>query len=359
MSASLHARFALAYPGFRLDAEFSAPEQGITALFGPSGSGKTTLLRCIAGLTRAPGGQFRIGEACWQDEARGLFLPTHRRPLGYVFQEASLFPHLTVRGNLAYGWQRVPPAGRRVPFEQAVDLLGLAHLLPRWPQGLSGGERQRVAIGRALLAAPRLLLMDEPLAGLDRASKAEILPYLQRLRAELALPVLYVSHDLDEVARLADHVVVLREGRVVESGAALRLVPGLGPALAGEGEPTALIDAEVRGYDPRERLAELSFPGGRILMACPAAPPGPRVRVGVHARDVSLALRPPEGLSILNVLPVTVVAVEADGHGQVLVRLDAGGTELLARITQRSRAALGIAPGLRCHALIKGVALLH
>jgi molybdate transport system ATP-binding protein len=359
MNASIEARFAVEHPGFRLDAAFSVPAQGVTALFGPSGSGKTTVLRCIAGLQRARPGLLRVGEAWWQDDARGLFLAPHRRSLGYVFQEASLFPHLTVRGNLAYGWRRVPAAERRLAFDAVVALLGLEPLLERWPQGLSGGERQRVAIGRALLAAPRLLLLDEPLASLDVASKAEILPYLVRLRAELALPMLYVSHDLDEVARLADHVLVLRAGRVVRSGEAVALVPGLSAGPAGEGEPTALIATEVRGYDAQERLVELAFAGGRLWMASPAAPRGPRVRVAVHARDVSLALQPPTGLSILNVLPVQVTAVEPQGNGQILVRLDANGTELLALITQRSRTALDVVPGLRCHALIKGVALLH
>jgi molybdate transport system ATP-binding protein len=361
VNGSLAARFALEFPAFRLQADFSAPGQGVTALFGPSGSGKTTVLRCIAGLLRAPQGRLQVGPETWQDEARGVFLPTHRRPLGYVFQEPSLFPHLSVRGNLAYGWRRVPAAQRRVPFAQAVTLLGLEHLLARSTHALSGGERQRVAIGRALLAGPRLLLLDEPLASLDRASKAEILPYLERLRAELSLPMLYVSHDLDEVARLADHVVVLRAGRVTQSGPAAAVVSGLAGSAAGaaaDAEPTALVEAEVAGHDPRDALTELRFAGGRLWVSAPARPAASQVRLRVHARDVSLALAPPREVSILNVLPVTVREVLPAATGQVLVRLDAGGAELLALITRRSRDALAVAPGLRCYALIKGVALL-
>ncbi|HKI97419.1 MAG TPA: molybdenum ABC transporter ATP-binding protein [bacterium] len=359
MNGALEVSFVLRFPAFRLDAAFTAPGEGVTALFGPSGSGKTTVLRCIAGLVRAPQGRLQLGGVCWQDESRALFLPPHRRPLGYVFQESSLFPHLSVRGNLAYGWKRVPAAERRVPFDQAVALLGLGHLLERTPQGLSGGERQRVAIGRAVLAGPRLLLLDEPLANLDRASKAEILPYLERLRAELGLPMLYVSHDLDEVSRLADHLVVLRDGRVTDAGPATRVVSGLGRVLAAEGEPTAVLEATPAGHDARYQLAELSFAGGRLWVSAAVPPAVPRVRVRVHARDVSLALYPPQDVSILNVLPVTVREAQPDAGGQVLVRLDAGGTELLALITRKSHEALRIAPGLHCHALIKGVAILH
>jgi molybdate transport system ATP-binding protein len=362
MSDAIQAHLALAYPRFRLDARFTVPAQGVTAVFGPSGSGKTTLLRCIAGLERAPEGRLQVGEAVWQDAARGVFLPAHRRRVGFVFQEPSLFPHLSVRGNLAYGWKRVPADQRRVPMEQVVSLLGLGHLLDRSPRGLSGGERQRVAIGRALLTGPRLLLLDEPLASLDRASKAEILPYLERLRAELALPMLYVSHDLDEVARLADQGLVLREGRVAESGAAPELVSRLGragPVADAEAEPTAVIEAALAGYDVAYGLAELRFGGGRLWLSSAACPPAGTVRVRVHARDVSLALAAPADVSILNVLPVTVREVLEHGAGQVLLRLDAGGTELLALITRKSREALRVQPGLRCFALVKGVALLH
>ncbi|MDE2310249.1 MAG: molybdenum ABC transporter ATP-binding protein, partial [Betaproteobacteria bacterium] len=211
------ARFKLAYTAFVLDVDLELPARGITALFGPSGSGKTTLLRCIAGLERTTDGLLRVHDEVWQDGAN--FLPAHRRPLGYVFQEASLFPHLSVRRNLEYGMRRIPPVERKVQSEQVVELMGLSRLIERDPAHLSGGERQRVAIGRALLSSPRLLLMDEPLSALDVASRQEILPYLERLHGELEIPVIYVSHALDEVARLADHVVMLEQGCVIASGA--------------------------------------------------------------------------------------------------------------------------------------------
>jgi molybdate transport system ATP-binding protein len=216
--SELRARFRLTLGAFTLDVDVTAPARGVTALFGRSGAGKTTFLRCAAGLERARPGRFAVNGETWQDEGTRLFVPTHRRRVGYVFQEAALFPHLDVRGNLEYGWRRVPEAERRLAFDEVVALLGAAPLLPRDPRDLSGGERQRVALARALLTSPRLLLMDEPLASLDSTSRDEILPYLERVRDELALPLLYVSHVREEVRRLADHVVVLAEGRVVASG---------------------------------------------------------------------------------------------------------------------------------------------
>ena len=212
MSMSLTARFELSHPGFTLDVDLALPGSGVTALFGPSGSGKTSCLRCVAGLEPAARGRLVVAGETWQDSDRGLFLPPHRRALGYVFQDANLFEHLDVRRNLLFGWKRVAPAARRLALEQVVELLGIEGLLARMPARLSGGERQRVGIARALLTSPRLLLMDEPLAALDAERKAEILPYLERLTGELALPILYVSHAPDEVARLADHLVLLEQG---------------------------------------------------------------------------------------------------------------------------------------------------
>src|SRR6266581_473425 len=219
VSDGIRARFRLDYPGFRLDARLDLPGRGVTALFGPSGSGKTTALRCIAGLERAADAYLAIGAEVWQDDANGIFVATHRRALGYVFQEASLFPHLSVRRNLEYGLKRIAAAERRVAWDQAIELMGIGALMERMPERLSGGERQRVAIVRALLTSPRLLLMDEPLAALDAQRKAEILPYLERLHRELEIPLLYVSHAADEVARLADTLVVMQHGRVVAQGA--------------------------------------------------------------------------------------------------------------------------------------------
>ncbi|MGA8880918.1 MAG: molybdenum ABC transporter ATP-binding protein, partial [Azonexus sp.] len=218
MSSEIRARFRVGRNDFAVDVDLTLPGSGVTALFGPSGSGKTTCLRAMAGLERAPGGLFALGDTVWQDAARGHFVPTHKRALGMVFQEASLFPHLSVRGNMEFGQKRASTAGKRFALPEVAELLGIGHLLERMPALLSGGERQRVAIARALLAAPRILLMDEPLAGLDHRRKLEILPYLERLHRELAIPVIYVSHAPDEVARLADHLVLLDHGKAIASG---------------------------------------------------------------------------------------------------------------------------------------------
>jgi molybdate transport system ATP-binding protein len=334
----------------------SFPARGVTALFGPSGSGKTTLLRAIAGLERDPVGLCRVGETLWQDGA--FFLPTHRRPLGYVFQEASLFGHLSVRGNLEYGLKRVPPDERRVTLDEAAALLGVAPLLDRRPHGLSGGERQRVAIARALLTSPRLLLMDEPLVALDRASKREILPYLERLRDELAMPVLYVSHAPDEVARLADHLVLLDAGRVRVAGPLRALLTRLDLAREQGIEAEAVVEARVADHDPIYHLTYLDFPGGRFSLARNSLPVGQRVRLRVLARDVSLTLERQTGTSILNIFPALVDGLAEDGPAQILVRLDVAGTPVLARITRKSASVLALAPGRRVYAQVKTVALL-
>lgn len=357
-ASGLCAHFCASLGSFVLDVEFTTPGQGITALFGPSGSGKTSLLRCIAGLERARG-HLTVNGECWQDDERGVFVPTHRRPLGYVFQEASLFPHLSVRGNLEYGWKRIAPAERRVAFEQAVDLLGIARLLDRSPTRLSGGERQRVAIARALLTSPRLLLMDEPLSALDQASKADILPYLERLHDELSIPVLYVSHLVDEVARLADHMVFLEQGRVCAAGPINELLTRLDLPLAHADESEALIDATVAAHDEEFQLTYVDFPGGRVSIARQPFPIGHPVRVRIRARDVSLTLERQEHTSILNIFPARVLDVADDTPSQVMVRLDAAGAVLLARITRKSAAALGLERGARVYAQVKSVALFE
>ncbi len=281
-------RFSLERPGgFSLDAGFSAPGQGVTALFGGSGSGKTTVLRCVAGLERARG-HCRIRGETWQDE-RG-FLPSHRRPIGYVFQEASLFPHLSVRGNLEFGWRRVNATERRIRFEDAVELLGIGPLLRRATARLSGGERQRVAIARALLTSPRLLLMDEPLSALDHTSKEAIIPYLERVFDELGLPVLYISHHPDEVARLADHMVLLEAGKVRASGEAADLMTRLDLPLARFDSASAFLDGQVAGHDDTFHLTYVDTDAGRFTVPREDLEIGRRARIQVHARDVSLAL---------------------------------------------------------------------
>ena len=345
----LHARLRLPLAGFVLDVELQVPASGVTALFGPSGSGKTTLLRCIAGLARAPDGFVTFEGESWQDEARRAFVPPHRRACGYVFQEASLFPHLSVLRNLEYGQNRVPAAERRLAFDQTVELLGVAPLLDRNTEKLSGGERQRVAIARALLASPRLLLMDEPLASLDAARKGEILYYIERLRDELHLPIVYVSHAVDEVVRLADRVVTLAQGKVTAAGSVQETI--------GRHEGGAVIDAVVAEQNLTWGLARLEFPGGELFTPEIDALPGERVRVRVAARDVALSLTRPADSSFLNVLACSVAAIGPGDGPSVDIQLDAGGTPLLARITRKSAAALGITLGTRVHALIKAVAV--
>ncbi len=354
---SIEARFALSYPGFALDVDLSLPGKGITALFGPSGCGKTSVLRCMAGLARAPQGQLSVNGEVWQSDA--LFMPTHRRPLGYVFQEAALFAHLNVRRNLLYGQARVPPAGRRVEQSSVVELLGIAHLLERTPQGLSGGERQRVAIARALLTSPRLLLMDEPLAALDPARKREFLPYLERLHDELDIPVIYVSHAPDEVARLADTLVVMREGRAVAVGPLTETLARLDLPLHPGEDAGVVLQAVVVERDATWQLARVEFAGGSLWVRDGGQPLGHAVRVRILARDVSIALEPLKGISIQNSLSASVEQIATDCHPALaLLRLRIGSSPMLARLTRRSAAGLQLEPGKQVWVQIKAVALI-
>jgi molybdate transport system ATP-binding protein len=348
--------------GFQLNIDTRLPGQGVTAVFGPSGCGKTTLLRAVAGLTRPRPGRVVVQGEVWQDDPRGIWRPPHQRAVGLVFQEASLFEHLTVQGNLDFGLRRVPLAERRVAMPTAIDLLGIGHLLARRPAQLSGGERQRVAIARALATSPRLLLMDEPLASLDAARKAELLPYFARLARELRLPTLYVTHALDEVARLADHVLLIDQGRAATPAPTAALLARLDVARQHGDAAAALIEGQVDGLDTEFHLMRVRF--GSLMLECvppagaPAMAPGQPVRLRVLARDVSLALAPAHDTSILNVWPATVQSLAEDGPAQALVALDVGGTALLARVTRRSAAALGLTPGQRVYAQVKSVALL-
>jgi molybdate transport system ATP-binding protein len=343
---------------FNLDVDLALPGRGVTALFGHSGSGKTTLLRVLAGLERVAGARVALGDEVWQDDARKVFVPTHERGIGYVFQEASLFPHLSVRANLEFGRKRLKPAERRFDLLAVAELLGIERLLDASPATLSGGERQRAAIARTLLASPRLLLMDEPLAALDMRRKLEILPYLERLHDELALPVVYVSHAADEVARLADHLVVLEEGRVLASGPLAATLARLDLAANFQDDAGVMLETTLQAHDA-DGLSHLAFAGGVLLVGQRDVAIGTRVRCRIHARDVSLALERPRGSSITNILPARVDAVGPSGMpGQVLVRLLVGDTALLARITERSRRELAIAPGSAVWAQVKAVALL-
>ena len=351
------ARFAGSLGGFSLDVAFTAPMRGVTALFGPSGCGKTTLLRCVAGLQRMAG-HLSVGGEAWQDDARGLFRRPHARSIGYVFQEASLFPHLTVRRNLEFGLARTGEAKRRLRLGDVADLLGVGDLLERSPDRLSGGQRQRVAIARALLTSPQLLLMDEPLASLDQASKLEILPYLERLHDELAMPVLYVSHAADEVTRLADHLVLLDSGHVRAAGALAELRARLDLASGAGSAADAIIECRVAAHDEVFHLTYLDFAGGRVSVPHHGLSVGHRVRLRVLARDVSITLEPQTGTSILNIFPAVVEQLAEESAAQLLVRLSIAGTPVLARITRKSASLLALAPGKPVYVQVKAVALL-
>lgn len=353
---SIEGRFLIRREGFRLDADLTVPETGVTAIFGISGSGKTTLLRAIAGLESNPGGRLSIGSSVWQSEKE--FLPPHQRGVGYVFQEASLFDHLSVRANLEYGYSRVPEPERRVDFFQTVELLGLSRLLDRSPAGLSGGERQRVAIGQALLSSPRLLLMDEPLASLDREGKLEILPFLSRLLSELEIPVFYVSHAADEVAQLADYLVLLEHGSVRADGPIVDMLTRLDLPLAHGEAAESLIEASVAGHDEQFALTYLDFPGGRLTVSLKELEVGQRVRLRILARDVSLTLREQSQTSILNIFPAVIHSLEPEGSSQMIVRLDVGQVPILSRLTRKSTTILGLEPGKRVYAQAKSIALL-
>lgn len=357
----IHARLKLNYSGFSLDVDLQLPGRGVTALYGHSGSGKTTCLRCIAGLERAKQGFIQVNDEVWEDSDKGIFVPPHKRALGYVFQEASLFPHLSVRGNLEFGLKRIPRQQRRVDMAHATELLGIGHLLDRDPQNLSGGERQRIGIARALLTSPKLLLMDEPLAALDTQRKNEILPYLQRLHDELDIPVLYVSHSQDEVARLADHLVLLSNGKALASGAIGETLARLDLPLALGDDAGVVIEGHVNTYDADYQLLTLQLPDTDLSIRVTHSPmaAGQALRCKVQARDVSLSLQGAEQSSILNRLPVTVISeIGADNAAHVLIRLNAAGTPLLARITRYSRDQLGVHPGQQLWAQIKAVAVL-
>ncbi|MCK6412439.1 MAG: molybdenum ABC transporter ATP-binding protein [Azonexus sp.] len=343
---------------FCLDVDLTLPGRGVSALFGHSGSGKTTILRAMAGLEHAPGGYLALGDTVWQDDAQGIFVPTFQRALGYVFQEANLFEHLSVEGNLEFGLRRIAAAERRFHLPDICEMLGIGGLRRRRPASLSGGERQRVAIARALLTAPRLLLMDEPLAALDLRRKQEILPYLERLHDELSIPIIYVSHSPDEVSRLADHLVLLDNGRLIASGPLQETLARADLPSSFADDAGVVIETMLAGHEADE-LTRLEFAEGRILVARRPEPVGQRLRCRIHARDVSLTLEKPVHSSILNIFQCTVSTVVAtDTPGQVLIQLALGNRHLLARVTERSRRTLALQPGRPVWAQVKAVALL-
>ena len=363
LAPAIRIAFALARGAFAMRLDLALPAQGVTALFGPSGSGKTTVLRAIAGLDRHAGARIEVDGELWQDDAAGLFVPPHQRSIGYVFQEASLFPHLSVAGNLDFARRRsgVSAADSAAVLRSAIDLLGIGHLLARASTSLSGGERQRVAIARALLTRPRLLLLDEPLASLDGKRKEEVLPYLESLQRELAIPMLYVSHSTEEVARLADHVVLLDAGSVKASGPAAQTLARLDVSMALTEDAGMVVAGVTDGYDAPYGLLRLRVGSGDGIMfvAHPQVADGATVRLRVLARDVSLTLSAHGDSSIMNQLRAQVVATwPASDAAHVVVRLDAGGAPLLARITRRSHDQLGITVGMTVWAQVKATALL-
>lgn len=345
------------FPAFQLDIAFDAPA-GVTALFGRSGAGKTTVINAVAGLLAPSEGRIAIGDDVLLDTATRRNVPIHRRRVGYVFQDARLFPHLTVRQNLMFGGWFARAQPRAAELDRVVDLLGIAALLQRRPGNLSGGEKQRVAIGRALLSAPRLLLMDEPLAALDEQRKGEILPYLERLRDEVKIPIVYVSHAVPEVARLATTIVALDAGRVVRQGTAAEVLsdPGAFP-LMGRQEAGSILQASIVGHDAEDGLTELSFSGGRLITPLVDAQPGTRLRVRIRARDIVLALKPPEDTSALNILPAVVQQIGSQDGAIVDVAIRCGDDSLLARITRRSLNRLALEPGKPCYAMLKSIAV--
>jgi len=352
MNDVIEAKLHFTRDDFRLNAELRIETSGITALFGPSGAGKTTLLRALAGLEHTEGVLMVAGEV-WQ--SNDVCLPTHERAIGYVFQESSLFDHLCVKGNLEYGYKR---AGRhpRITVAAATELLGLDQLLAKFPAELSGGERKRVAIARALLRNPKLMLLDEPLASLDIQHQREVLPFLEKLHKEAAIPMLYVSHIPDEIARIADHLVLMDRGSIIASGPLNEILTRFDLPIAHQGDASAVIETSHVGYDSEFDLSTLSFNGGELQVA--GRVDAGRTRVRILARDVSLTLARQKDTSILNILPATVVDIAYDKPGQALVKLDASGTTLLSRITCKSLHALRIAAGTQVYAQIKTVALL-
>jgi molybdate transport system ATP-binding protein len=345
------------FGSFLLEANFVS-EGRLTAFFGRSGAGKTSLVNIIAGIVRPDRGRIVLDDTVLVDTQRRIFVPKYRRRVGYVFQEGRLFPHLTVRQNLLFGRWFTAKRERQIGLDQVLDLLGIAHLLDRRPGALSGGEKQRVAIGRALLTSPRLLLLDEPLASLDDTRKEEILPFIERLRDEAEVPIVYVSHSISEVTRLATTVVVILDGRIAAVGPPTDVLGREGLLDAHDaGEAGTLIEAVVAEHDPSFGLTTLRSPAGVLQAPRLDLPIGTPVRVRIRARDVMIATARPDGLSALNLLSGRVTALDGSGEGSVAVGLDCGGVRLTARLTRKSVDTLRLAPGREVYAVIKSVAL--
>lgn len=352
---SINCRIKVERKDFTLDVDLCLADAGITGVTGVSGSGKTTLLRAIAGLEKSSEGNLKIGTSVWQNMDQ--YLPAHQRKVGYVFQEASLFSHLNVEDNINYGLRRTPEDQRKIAIEHTIELLGIGSLLKRKPWQLSGGEKQRVSIARALAVSPKLLLMDEPLSALDTTRKREFMPYLETLQRELKIPIIYVSHSLDELARLADQLILLDRGKVVATGDIADLLTRSDLPLAQGDDANSVISAKVDEHDNEFNLTYIRFPGGRFTVPKRDLPVDAPVRLSIAARDVSLTTEQQLGTSILNIVAVTVSEINPEGESQVMVKLDAQGTPLLSRITRKSARLLALKKGSKVFAQIKSVAL--
>ncbi len=355
----IKANFDMAFTGFNLDVDLDVPAKGVTTLFGPSGAGKSTVLRCLAGLERSASGYMQVGDAVWQDETRNHFMAAHQRPIGYVFQEPRLFGHLSVRKNLEYGYKRTPEQERQVEWDRVIDMLAIQHLLQRKPNNLSGGEQQRVAIGRALLASPKLLLMDEPLASLDSARKKEILPFIRKLHDELDIPVIYVSHSLQEVLQITDTMVLMQAGKNVATGPMTLLCSELELSQYLGDMSGSVIETIIDAHEEEFGLSRLRFTGGELFVPQQPLAIGAYQRVHILARNVGIALQKPQvTTSFLNIMEAVVVEVavpDIRSHA-VQIKLDVG-VPLLANISRKSLHTLRLEPGQKCYALIKAVSL--
>lgn len=342
---------------FEINVEFSAGPGSITALFGPSGSGKTTIVNLIAGLIRPDTGKIAIDNRVLDDTATGAHISTRHRRLGYVFQDSRLFPHFSVEGNLRYGMGAQPAGHGHTTFDQVTKLLALTNLLDRRPNSLSGGEKQRVAIGRALLSDPRLLLMDEPLASIDESRRGEILPFIERLRDELGLTIIYVSHATDEIIRLADKVIMLENGRVAANGTVQELMSRLDlKSLMGPGNVGAVLTTSFAAYDPEYDLASLNFDGGTLRVPGLNLPVGTAVRAQILSRDLALSLSAPVDISVLNVFSGKVTEIGEQNGPRVDLRIDVG-TPLIATVTRKSLHDLKLEIGTEVYAMVKAVAI--
>ena len=353
---SLQVDLRHSYPGISLDVQFEAG-RGVTAVFGPSGAGKTSIINIISGISKPDGGSVQVNNRVLFDADTGVNVPPEARRMGVVFQDGRLFPHLDVARNLGFGARFAPGGLDRIELARVVAMLDLAPLMPRRPGTLSGGEKQRVALARALLSRPEILLMDEPLAALDDPRKDEVLPYLERLRDTTQVPIVYVSHSLSEIARLADRLIVLQRGRIVVSGSVEDVLsdpaalPFVGVREAGAVLPATVVGHEVDG------LSRLALSGGELLLPEVKAPPGSHLRIRVLATDVLLSLEVPTGISSRNILPVTIRSLHKGSGPGVAVQLQCGEDQLLARITSRAAEELSLCPGLECHAILKATAI--